>query len=608
MIRCTFLFLILLPCFSYAQVVVENGTELQNAINEASAGDVIQLRRGRSFIINNTLQPSAPITIEATGNGDRPRIIPISGEGGVSHNRPFQVNVNLTVRGLYITNMSPLRALETRVFRIGAEDVSLHIEDCEIVGDAQTAFRVEGNNSRIYINNSVFYDIGPDSINDNGRIIDYRETSPDSLIIRNSTFYNVSQRLTRMATGRIVNYVEIVNNTFNFMGLRVLDLPIVRELYMINNQMMNVGYIAQDTVLDDASILSIDSLHADSSPDQFAVSHNNYFMDPQLLVDGPSIPNGETTPNPGARSFFNSNVREIVERNGAQHSMTTEAVAFANGPAGIWDFESTSSLYYENDEFGLPYYPSTEVDFAYVNSPASETAAYDGKALGSLFWYDDEPMTLVDIENVSMQEMGSGSVDATAFYRVTYVVFDGTFSGLSAPFDRAEITVNVPGSEAFVLGEVQVNVDTPDSLSGSFPTNESRFTVRNIQELNAGHYQLNIYAQGVESPEISVQLSANIAVANEPSPILPGKQTLITNFPNPFNPSTTIKFSLSQPLAVELEVFTLTGQLVASLLQQRLPAGEHFVPFDASQLPSGVYLSRLKAGNQISYSKMTLVK
>jgi len=88
----------------------------------------------------------------------------------------------------------------------------------------------------------------------------------------------------------------------------------------------------------------------------------------------------------------------------------------------------------------------------------------------------------------------------------------------------------------------------------------------------------------------------------------PGAFTLDQNFPNPFNPTTTIRFSIPQESYVVLEVFTLLGQRVAHLLQERKPAGDYSMTFDASGLPSGMYVARLRAGEAIATRTMALVR
>ena len=79
--------------------------------------------------------------------------------------------------------------------------------------------------------------------------------------------------------------------------------------------------------------------------------------------------------------------------------------------------------------------------------------------------------------------------------------------------------------------------------------------------------------------------------------------------PQPFfNPSTTIRYGLPVRSHVSLTVFNTLGQQVATLVNGEMEAGYHDVKFDASRLPSGVYLYRLQAGNHIEVRKALLMK
>ncbi len=89
---------------------------------------------------------------------------------------------------------------------------------------------------------------------------------------------------------------------------------------------------------------------------------------------------------------------------------------------------------------------------------------------------------------------------------------------------------------------------------------------------------------------------------------VPGAFALSQNYPNPFNPSTTIEFALPAFSPVELAVYNLLGERVAVLLREQLAAGRYTVRFDASSLPSGVYIYRLRAGGTVLSKRMIALK
>jgi len=95
--------------------------------------------------------------------------------------------------------------------------------------------------------------------------------------------------------------------------------------------------------------------------------------------------------------------------------------------------------------------------------------------------------------------------------------------------------------------------------------------------------------------------------------LLPKKTELVGNYPNPFNPTTTIVFNLNKNAKVEIEIFNILGQKVSTVVNRVFEAGNYHIKWNATndmgqKLPSGIYLYRLKAGNYTKVKKMVLLK
>ncbi len=80
------------------------------------------------------------------------------------------------------------------------------------------------------------------------------------------------------------------------------------------------------------------------------------------------------------------------------------------------------------------------------------------------------------------------------------------------------------------------------------------------------------------------------------------------NYPNPFNPSTNIQFTLPASVIVRLQVFNIQGQLIQTLIDGNVPAGQQNIRFDGSNLSNGTYVYRLETPFGAASRKMTLIK
>ncbi len=88
----------------------------------------------------------------------------------------------------------------------------------------------------------------------------------------------------------------------------------------------------------------------------------------------------------------------------------------------------------------------------------------------------------------------------------------------------------------------------------------------------------------------------------------PSDYALHQNFPNPFNPTTNIKYQIPELSYVTLKVYDVLGSEVAILVSEEKQVGSYEVEFDATTLPSEVYFYRLQAGSFVETKKMVLLK
>jgi hypothetical protein len=126
-----------------------------------------------------------------------------------------------------------------------------------------------------------------------------------------------------------------------------------------------------------------------------------------------------------------------------------------------------------------------------------------------------------------------------------------------------------------------------------------------IQHANDGRQTTSI-VKGSESVILS-QATQRIEIQRLGDE-LPVEFTLDQNYPNPFNPTTTIRFGLPESADVSLEIYTVLGQRVMTLVNENRSAGWHTVSFNGAGLSSGVYVYRIQAGGYVSTKKFMLVK
>jgi len=129
---------------------------------------------------------------------------------------------------------------------------------------------------------------------------------------------------------------------------------------------------------------------------------------------------------------------------------------------------------------------------------------------------------------------------------------------------------------------------------------------------NEGTYTVNLIARGLDGKCDTVTFNNYINVGIVSSVTKTAKEklkfALHSNYPNPFNPSTKITYTLPEYSEIKLSVFDVIGREIRILENTAKPAGTYTIDFNAGNLPGGIYFYRIQAGGNIAVGKMTLLK
>ncbi|MCZ7602004.1 MAG: T9SS type A sorting domain-containing protein [Melioribacteraceae bacterium] len=189
---------------------------------------------------------------------------------------------------------------------------------------------------------------------------------------------------------------------------------------------------------------------------------------------------------------------------------------------------------------------------------------------------------------------------------IDYFVLTGNLKTIKA--EKLELISSQKGSE-----NLRNSLLTKDgSYAELFPGEEIRFkynTQQNFDKKEKIKHVLKIVGryEKEENSELLASKGNDDGISNDDEE-LPKENKLFDNYPNPFNPTTVIKYEIKEPTHLSLRIFDSLGRLVEVLEETTKPAGRHEVKFDGSKLSSGFYLYQLTSDKFNFTKKMLLVK
>jgi hypothetical protein len=193
------------------------------------------------------------------------------------------------------------------------------------------------------------------------------------------------------------------------------------------------------------------------------------------------------------------------------------------------------------------------------------------------------------------------------------IKFKFTLRNMGMIATATNVTTNLVSLDTFAILIGNITPEYGDIIAGGISSgNQNQYIEfsENCPDTIYIQFRLDILSNDYLfwSDTFSVFVHRDPAGINSKGDIIPKDFALLQNFPNPFNPSTKIKYDLPKAGKVKIEIFNLLGQKVATLLNEQMPAGSHEIEFTAKDLPSGIYLYRIEAGSYIDTKKMLLMK
>jgi hypothetical protein len=175
---------------------------------------------------------------------------------------------------------------------------------------------------------------------------------------------------------------------------------------------------------------------------------------------------------------------------------------------------------------------------------------------------------------------------------------------LVATFEASSRNVNiyVNSNIAPVLGSI---LALPDTFSAELEIGRIAYLPSYFKGLID---DIRIYDRILIQAEIDSLFNEGTTSVEEIGSTIPDAFELYQNFPNPFNPSTNIEYSIPEESFVQLKVYDILGNEVATLVNEEQPAGSYRADFNGNKLSSGLYIAQLTAANYTQTIKMSLLK
>jgi hypothetical protein len=252
------------------------------------------------------------------------------------------------------------------------------------------------------------------------------------------------------------------------------------------------------------------------------------------------------------------------------------------------------------------------IDTFVIGLASSAKYIFAGSNNGRIFHSTDFGDTWIQIQTDSLNETvfgfdihPNGHIFASTYKGGIFRSTDNGDQWTYIGFKDTITTLAVNSSGILFVGTPDYGVFRSSDEGVTWTPTNSGLT--NLQVRSIGIYSNGYVFIGTNGGPVFASLqtttSADLKVDE-----LPQQYFLNQNFPNPFNPITTISYSLPKRSLVQIKIFTVLGKEIAVLVNEEQITGNHKIEFNGTNLPSGVYFYRLTTGDFTDTKKLILLK
>jgi hypothetical protein len=438
---------------------------------------------------------------------------------------------------------------------LGTQSSSLRLEVDNCIFEHTKWISVGSNaNQKTYIKNSYFVNLSGYSCRRNGGVMDFF-ANIDTIVVENCTHVMCQGMLYKARSGYTVNrWVFNHNNFINCPNLFFMNRGELSNVSLTNNMFVNSNVLAVtgSSVIDadenDPGGLAIGLVNVYPESANFATNGGKYYVDKNLIYWDPTFDDYISTLNANGTNVCTNWLSQMITMNSRTQAAFDDDATYPYLVEGEWI------------EGKLPNFANT-ADLFTTQLAVEKTFA----------------LTVVDTTSTiqSMADWRQAGNDAS-----TYFVYADFPLPIDLSYDDADLLTAGIGS--FPIGDLSW---FPSQYSNWLAQRDAEYT-KIGEALNSG-----TLIDGVEQIEG-----------------LPVSYQLEQNFPNPFNPTTVINYTIPKAGNVSLKVYNVIGQEVATLFNGYQEASKYQVSFNASNLASGIYIYTINAGSFTQSKKMMLIK